>query len=212
VWTQVSEADVPKLKLGMPAYFTTLGNPDRRWYGKLQQIQPTPTITNNVVLYTATFDVANPRNELMTQMTAQVFFVTASAHDVVTVPVSALHKGRGRAGGRTGAWTPKQAQGSAARFPHWRSGAKVAGLATVRAAIRMPGAKRYRVLVMNADGSVEPRPVAIGVMSRVSAQVLAGLKPGELVVVGVRSDGQHQRTGGMHNGSYGSRPRLGGFP
>src|SRR6185503_1234298 len=64
VWTQVSEADVPKLSVGMPAYFTTLGNPDKRWYGKLQQIQPTPTITNNVVLYTATFDVANPANEL----------------------------------------------------------------------------------------------------------------------------------------------------
>ncbi len=211
VWTQVSEADVPKLKIGMPAFFTTLGNPDKRWYGKLQQIQPTPTITNNVVLYTATFDVKNPTNELMTQMTAQVFFVTASAHDVVTVPVSALHKGRGRADGRTGSWTPKQAQGSAARFPRWRSGSKVAGLAAVRTAIRTPGAKRYRVLVMNADGSVEPRPVAIGVMSRVSAQVLAGLKPGDTVVVGMRSGGQHQHAGGMYNGSYGGRPRLGGL-
>ncbi|MBN9570744.1 MAG: efflux RND transporter periplasmic adaptor subunit, partial [Alphaproteobacteria bacterium] len=75
VWTQVSEADVPKLKVGMPAYFTTLGQPGKRWTGVLQQIQPTPTITNNVVLYTATFDVANPDNVLMTQMTAQVFFI-----------------------------------------------------------------------------------------------------------------------------------------
>jgi hypothetical protein len=48
-------------------------------------------------------------------------------HDLVTVPVSALYKGSGRAGGRTGSWTPKQAQGSAARFSRWRSGAKVAG-------------------------------------------------------------------------------------
>ncbi len=63
VWTQVSEADVPKLKVGMPAYFTTLGDPGTRWTGKLAQIQPTPTVTNNVVLYTATFDVANPDND-----------------------------------------------------------------------------------------------------------------------------------------------------
>ena len=34
VWTQVSEADVPKLRIGMDAYFTTLGSGERRWSGK----------------------------------------------------------------------------------------------------------------------------------------------------------------------------------
>src|SRR6185369_459955 len=38
VWTQVSEADVPRLKVGMEAYFTTLGDQTQRWTGKLQQI------------------------------------------------------------------------------------------------------------------------------------------------------------------------------
>lgn len=90
VWTQVSEADVPKLKVGMDAYFSILGKPGQRWSGKLRQILPTPEIINNVVLYTALFDVANPDRELMTQMTAQVFFVIASAQDVITVPMSAL--------------------------------------------------------------------------------------------------------------------------
>jgi macrolide-specific efflux system membrane fusion protein len=214
VWTQVSEADVPKLKIGMPAYFTTLGNPDKRWYGKLQQIQPTPTITNNVVLYTATFDVANPTNELMTQMTAQVFFVTASAHDVVTVPVSALHKGRGRAGGRTGSWPPKREQGSAALLSRAGNGIK-AHFAAVRAAMKAPGARRYFVLVMNPDGSLKRRPVAVGVMSRVSAQVLAGLNMGEKVVVGTRSGNKpasHSGQGQGANGRGGYGPRLGGFP
>jgi macrolide-specific efflux system membrane fusion protein len=94
VWTQVSEADVVKLRLGMEAYFMTLGNPDRRWTGKLQQILPTPDVVNNVVLYTALFDVANPKGDLMTQMSAQVFFVQAAARNVVTVPVSALKVSR----------------------------------------------------------------------------------------------------------------------
>jgi macrolide-specific efflux system membrane fusion protein len=213
VWTQVSEADVPKLKIGMPAYFTTLGSPDKRWYGKLQQIQPTPTITNNVVLYTATFDVANPGDELMTQMTAQVFFVTASAHDVVTVPVSALHKGRGRAGGGTGSWSPKHERDSAALSSY--AGPTSAELAEVRAAMRTPGAKRYFVLVMKLDGTPERRPVAIGVMSRVSAQVLAGLQEGEKVVVGVRSTvkpASHTNQGLNGRTGYGGGPRLGGYP
>jgi macrolide-specific efflux system membrane fusion protein len=104
VWTQVSEADVPKLKVGMPAYFTTLGRPEKRWTGTLQQIQPTPTVTNNVVLYTATFDVANPTGTLMTQMTAQVFFVTAQAKNAVLVPLSALHSAA-QNGHRLRPWT-----------------------------------------------------------------------------------------------------------
>ena len=90
VWTQVSEADVEKLKPGIDSYFTTLGNPDRRWRGTLRQILPTPEVLNNVVLYTALFEVDNPRDELKTQMTAQVFFVTAAARNAIIVPVSAL--------------------------------------------------------------------------------------------------------------------------
>ncbi|MBS7705319.1 efflux RND transporter periplasmic adaptor subunit [Chelatococcus asaccharovorans] len=92
IWTQVSEADVSRLKLGMKAYFNTLGTPQRRWTGRLRQIMPTPEVVNNVVLYTALFDVANPKQELMTQMTAQVYFVVGEAHDVVTVPFSAVKR------------------------------------------------------------------------------------------------------------------------
>ena len=90
VQAQVSEADVPKLHVGMDVYFTTLGGDNRRYYGKLRQIPPTPTVVNNVVLYDALFDVENPNQALMTQMTAQVFFVASSAKDAVLVPLTAL--------------------------------------------------------------------------------------------------------------------------
>lgn len=90
VEAQVSEADVSRLRLGMTAYFTTLGMPDKRWYGALRQIQPTPEVVNNVVLYNALFDVPNQDGALMTQMTAQVFFVSAAAQDTLLVPVTAL--------------------------------------------------------------------------------------------------------------------------
>jgi len=99
VTTQVSEADVSKLRIGMDAYFTTLGQPERRWYGKLRQVLPTPEILNNVVLYDALFDVPNPKGELMTQMSAQVFFVSGAAKSVPIVPMAALRqvrRGEGR--------------------------------------------------------------------------------------------------------------------
>jgi membrane fusion protein, macrolide-specific efflux system len=94
VQSQVSEADVSRLRVGMDVYFTTLGDPDRRWHGKLRQINPTPEVLNNVVLYNALFDVENTDGSLMTQMTTQVFFVTAQAKDAVLVPVSALRPAR----------------------------------------------------------------------------------------------------------------------
>jgi macrolide-specific efflux system membrane fusion protein len=92
VLTQVSEADVPKLRIGMDAYFTILGAPGKKWTGKLRQVLPTPEVVNNVVLYTALFDVENERRDLMTQMTAQVFFVIAAKENALTLPVAALRR------------------------------------------------------------------------------------------------------------------------
>jgi membrane fusion protein, macrolide-specific efflux system len=94
VQTQVSEADVSKLHNGMSAYFTTLGSQNRRWYGTLKRIEPTPTVTNNVVLYNALFDVQNENNALMPSMTAQVFFVRADVKDVLVMPMAALQQGQ----------------------------------------------------------------------------------------------------------------------
>ncbi|MBF0165574.1 MAG: efflux RND transporter periplasmic adaptor subunit [Magnetococcales bacterium] len=90
VWTQVSEADITRLKLGMDAWFTTLGLPDKRHYGKLRQILPSPDVVNSVVLYNALFDVENPNLELGIQMSAQVSFVHALAKDALLLPVTAL--------------------------------------------------------------------------------------------------------------------------
>lgn len=124
VQTQVSEADVAKLRRGMQAYFTTLGSQGQRWWGKLKKIEPTPTVTNNVVLYNALFEVPNDNRRLMTQMTAQVFFVAAEAHDVLTVPMGALtlerrsgRRGRGAASGPAASAGPAREPASAPSAP-----------------------------------------------------------------------------------------------
>ena len=90
VQAQVSEADVNKLSTGMAVYFTILGGEGKRWYSHLDKIEPTPVITNNVVLYNALFDVPNDDNLLMTQMTTQVFFIVAKADNALLLPVSAV--------------------------------------------------------------------------------------------------------------------------
>jgi macrolide-specific efflux system membrane fusion protein len=158
VWTQVSEADVPRLKVGMAAYFTTLGDQSHKWRGKLLQILPSPEVVNNVVLYPALFQVANPDGKLMSQMSAQVFFVVAAVRNAVTVPVAALNAGKNAA-------VPAPSGDDAT------------------------DATPYQVRVLNANGHAKRRQVWIGVSNRVSAEVLDGLAPGDLVVVGRRDNG-----------------------
>jgi macrolide-specific efflux system membrane fusion protein len=88
---EVSEADVTKLQKGMEVYFKTLGS-QNVWRTKLLKIEPTPTVTNNVVLYKAIFDVENGSGELMNSMTAQVFFVVSSAKNALLIPVTAISR------------------------------------------------------------------------------------------------------------------------
>ncbi|KAA1175021.1 efflux RND transporter periplasmic adaptor subunit [Marinobacter salinexigens] len=93
VRAQVSEADVGKLRPGMPVYFTTLGAADQRIHGELQYVEPTPEVENNVVLYNALFDVANDSRRLLPSMTAKVFFIARQAQGVLQLPLSAVTRG-----------------------------------------------------------------------------------------------------------------------
>jgi macrolide-specific efflux system membrane fusion protein len=109
VWAEVSEADIGHVKPGMSAWFTTLSGGNRRWSSTVRQILPIPpkpldqtsqgggspassskSGTARVVLYTVLLDVDNADNALMAEMTAQVFFVSNQANNVLTAPVAAL--------------------------------------------------------------------------------------------------------------------------
>ena len=90
VRAQVAEADVMRLKPDLPVYFSTLGAGERRWQGTVRQILPTPQVINNVVLYDVLIDVDNQDRQLMTGMSAQIFFVLGKAENVPMLPVTAL--------------------------------------------------------------------------------------------------------------------------
>lgn len=90
VRAQVAEADVMRLKPDLPVYFSTLGSGERRWKGTVRQILPTPQVVNNVVLYDVLIDVDNQDRQLMSGMSAQIFFVLGKAENVPLLPVTAL--------------------------------------------------------------------------------------------------------------------------
>ncbi|WP_093176923.1 efflux RND transporter periplasmic adaptor subunit [Variovorax sp. YR266] len=160
VWSEVSEADVRRIKTGMPVYFTTLGESQRRWQGHVRQLLPAPPVPENktgsdssakpsaaaskVVVYTALFDVDNADGELMPQMTAKVAFVEYAEKDALSVPLAAL--------------------------------VPVAG-----------SSDRFTARVLRPDGKVEVRQLRVGVRNRLAAQVLEGAQAGDRIVIAARA-------------------------
>lgn len=157
VWTQVSEADIGRIRAGQRAWFTTMGNmgqaSPRQWHGVVSQVLPAPPVkagqeesanatgAMQAVQYTVLFDVPNDDGQLMPQMTAQVVFVTESAQDVLLAPLGGLSP----SAQEDGVWTAR---------------------------------------VLDAQGSIQERQVRTGKQDRLAAEVLQGLAAGEAVITG----------------------------
>jgi macrolide-specific efflux system membrane fusion protein len=222
----------------LPVYFTTLGSGGRRWHSTLRQILPTPTATNNVVTYTGLFDVDNGDGALLSGMTTQVYFVTSSARNVLTVPLGAVTFADAAPTGKgpgDGSWR-QQPSGAANGGPSAggdrasRDDAALGGVTVTNtsfpgdarrrgvggagaAAARIPAPRQGRVRVVAADGSIADREVTIGVTSRVTAEVISGLSEGEQVVAGIAqaaapADGQRNNGNNNFNNNNFNR----GFP
>ena len=160
VKAQISEADVILAHPDQTAYFTILGEPDKRYYGKLRAIEPAPqnfldtsgvpgsgggsSKPNTAVFYNALFEVPNPDHRLRISMTAQVGVLLGIAQQALTIPAAAL-----------GAKAPDG---------------------------------RYAVRVLGADDKVDTRQVSIGLNNNVKVEVRDGLKAGERVVIGDAAD------------------------
>ncbi|MGK9264085.1 efflux RND transporter periplasmic adaptor subunit [Sinorhizobium meliloti] len=161
VRTELSEADVIKVKPGQPLWFTILGDADRRYEAKLESIEPAPesitkdssitssssttassdaTSSDEAIYYNGIFNVPNPDGNLRTYMTAQVHIVLREAKDVPMVSAAALQE--------------RNPDGS------------------------------YTVRVMAPDGSVFLRKIEIGLNNKITAEVRSGLEEGERVVTG----------------------------
>jgi len=86
----VDEADVGRLREGMPVTFTVDAFPARTFRGQIVQIRKAPQVVQNVVTYTVVIAVANPEKTLMPGMTANVRVQVDRRDDVVRVPNAAL--------------------------------------------------------------------------------------------------------------------------
>lgn len=102
VKAKISEADVTRVKPGLPTYFTLLGDSDTRYYGKLRAIEPGPvssgtttsstSSSNSAIYYYGLFDVPNPDNTFKVSMTAQIAVVLNQAKQALCIPIAALRE------------------------------------------------------------------------------------------------------------------------
>jgi macrolide-specific efflux system membrane fusion protein len=166
VRAEISEADVVRCRPGQKAYFTILGDPERRYQASLDSIEPAPesvktdssfttstagssssstssgSSSSSAVYYNGIFNVPNPDGDLRTYMTAEVHIVLGEARNVLTVPAAAL------------------------------GAVDAEGLSKVR--------------VVDASGEVATRAVTVGLSNKITAEIRHGLALGERVVIGTR--------------------------
>jgi HlyD family secretion protein len=88
--TNVSEADIGRVRVGQRVTFTVDAYPNITFNGEVIQVRNAPITVQNVVTYDAVVQVANPDLRLKPGMTANVSFLVAERQDVMKVPTAAL--------------------------------------------------------------------------------------------------------------------------
>lgn len=196
---QISEADVINVQAGLPVYFNTIGNPDKKYDAVLTAIEPAPeqisdtSSTDSAIYYVGYIEVPNPERRFRIDMTAQVYIVVDQAKDTLIIPSAAVKKG-----------TPppnNTATTANNEAPPARSTNNDNRPATNNSPSNASDSNTYYVRVLKEDGSVENRPVKVGIDNRVNAQILSGLQAGEQVIIG-------ENQGGGKGGPSGGSMRL----
>jgi HlyD family secretion protein len=90
VWASVNEADIGRIKPGLPVRFTVDAYPGETFRGKVAQIRLNATMTQNVVTYTVVVEFDNSDLKILPYLTANLQFEIDQHKDVLLVPNAAL--------------------------------------------------------------------------------------------------------------------------
>lgn len=158
VKAQVSEADVTRVHPGQKVYFSILGAPEHRYEARLRAIEPAPESM-------AADTSLNPGNASSTggALSAAVYYnglFEIANPDHALRPTMTAQVNIVLAEADTALVIPAAALGE-----------------------MRPDGRRV-VQVVDANGRVQSRTVQVGINNRVKVQILDGLGPGELVVLG----------------------------
>jgi len=185
VYVSTDESDVGTIRTGQDVNFKVDAFPKDSFKGKVSAVRLNATTVQNVVTYTTVVDFDNPDMKLFPGMTAYVTVPVATANDVVKVPngalrftpdltaqqISDLYQKAGIAAAGAGRKGAKGAQQQA-------SGQQASGQQAAMAV----------VWKMNADKTVEPVQIKLGITDHTTTEVTevvkGALNPQDQVITG----------------------------
>jgi HlyD family secretion protein len=218
--TNIDEASVGSLKVGMQATFLVDAYPGQPFVGTITQIRLNSVMVNNVVTYNAVISVPNPDLLLEPGMTANVKIQIAKVDSALRIANSALRFkpnlsdaqfeeafdkiGEGKFWNQNKDLIKPQAPPSTASA----FGARMPPRITTKAAKNPYGAGSLIPLwVVGPDNSLAPVIVKLGLTDGMSTQIAEGkLRQGDQVVVGLEFDPNRPAP------TLRRPPGFGGFP
>ncbi|HEY2390639.1 MAG TPA: efflux RND transporter periplasmic adaptor subunit [Candidatus Angelobacter sp.] len=177
VYVSTDESDVGTIAAGQEVSFKVDAFPKDTFKGKVSAVRLNATTVQNVVTYTTIVDFDNPDLKLFPGMTAYVTVPVATANDVVKVPNGALR------------FTPDlTAQQMSDLYQKAGIAAAGNGRKGGKATQQAQQATTAVVWKLNADKTVEPVQIALGITDHTTtevAQVVKGsLNPQDQVITG----------------------------
>jgi HlyD family secretion protein len=166
VEASVDEADIGQVQVGQQVRFTVDSYPDETFAAVVGQIRKSATETQNVVSYLVILDVDNSSGKLLTGMTANVDIITGRKANALRLPVAATR------------FRPRAADRPAEEKKAEKSSAPSKASARKQVFVWVVGADPYKPV---------RRAVRLGLQGEEYVEVIAGLKPGEKVLVRSKS-------------------------
>lgn len=187
VWASVNEADIGRIRLGMPVHFTVDAFPTETFHGTVTQIRLNATMTSNVVIYTVIVTTDNSNLRLYPYLTANVLFEMEKRENVLLVPNAAVRWKPSSVSQITPTARKDTVDASAAAA---KPNGKAAGDRGGKKAGKSAQAFEIRRLWVPEEGYVRPVDVYIGISDGAQTEIITEeLKPGDRVVVGTDSTG-----------------------
>ena len=178
VYVSTDESDVGTIQAGQDVNFKVDAFPKDTFKGKVSAVRLNATTVQNVVTYTTIVDFDNPDMKLFPGMTAYVTVPVATATDVVKVPNGALR------------FTPDLTAQQISDLYQKAGIAATGGARKGGKAAQSSGQQTSTAVVwkLNADKSVEPVQIKLGITDHTTtevAQVVKGsLNPQDQVITG----------------------------
>ncbi|MBS2099803.1 efflux RND transporter periplasmic adaptor subunit [Carboxylicivirga linearis] len=170
VEANVDEADIGQVKKGQRVEFTVDAYPNEIFEGEVTEVRLEPTVTNNVVTYTIIIIAPNPDYKLMPGLTAETNIFVVEKKDILTVPSKAAR------------FEPDQqlmmSYMQNTPQPPMPQDAPTEGMPP------MDGEGQNQDMIwVKRDSMIQPVPVKLGMDDDINAEVLDGLKEGDMVVL-----------------------------